>query len=133
MSWQKQRDLQVVFTSEGMVDLAVGPTDLQVTSGADNLAQALTLRLIVHRGELQALGHPSYGSRIAELIGEPMDRENLGLLRRYVRKTLLSDPRVEEVLRLDLHLRSSGVVEVEAVVKPVAADPLTLKVAFDGG
>jgi phage baseplate assembly protein W len=133
VSWKQQRDLRVVFNSEGLADLSVESADIQTITSADNLAQALTLRLIVHRGELTDLGHPRYGSRIPDLIGEPMDRENLGLLRRYVRKTLLSDPRVAEVLRLDLHLQPTGVVEVEAVVKPVSADPLTLKVAFDGG
>lgn len=133
MSWERQRDLKLRFTGDGRVDLDPGLGDLRTVEGSDNLVQALTLRILTRRGELGILGHRRYGSRIAELIGEPQDRENLGLLRRYVRKTLLSDPRVAEVVRLDVRPRAPGHVEVEAVVKPVRGEPLLLRVSFDGG
>lgn len=133
MSWERERDLRLRFNGDGLVDLDLGLGDVRTVEGTDNLVQALTLRILTRRGELGILGHPRYGSRIAELIGEPLDRENLGLLRRYVRKTLLSDPRVADVVRLDLRTRSPGVVEVEAVVKPARGEPFTLRVAFDGG
>ena len=93
-------DLRLVFTRgrEG-ADLAIGLQDFETASGIDNLVQALTLRLLVDRGELDRLGHPRYGSRIRDLIGEPLDRPNLELLRRYVRQELLRDPRVAEVVQ----------------------------------
>src|SRR5690348_775751 len=93
-------DLRLLFSPSGEVDLAVGRDDLQTVDGRDNLAQALKMRLLVGAGELGALGHPRYGSRIQELIGEPLDRANLELLRRFVRKALQRDPRVEEVTRV---------------------------------
>ena len=94
-------DLRLVFPrGEAGVDLALGLQDLETVSGLENLVQALTLRLLVDRGELAGLAHPRYGSRIRDLIGEPLDRPNLELLRRYVRQELLRDPRVEEVLQV---------------------------------
>jgi hypothetical protein len=53
-------DLRLVFTRgrEG-ADLAIGLQDFETASGIDNLVQALTLRLLVDRGELDGLGHPA--------------------------------------------------------------------------
>lgn len=133
MSWERQTDLKVRFNGDGLVDLDLGVGDLRTVDGTDNLVQALTLRILTRRGELTALGHRRYGSRIAELIGEPLDRENMGLLRRFVRKALLGDRRVAEVIRLDVRPRAPGHLEVEAVVKPVRGEPLLLRVSLDGG
>jgi phage baseplate assembly protein W len=81
--------------------------------------QALTLRLLVDQGELEALGHPRYGSRIRELLGARLDRANLELMRRIVRQTLLDDPRVAEVVRVVVQSRSDapGIVDVDAEVR----------------
>lgn len=128
-------DLRLVFArgSEG-ADLAVGLQDLETVSGVENLVQALTLRLLVDRGELDGLGHPRYGSRIRDLIGEPLDRANLELLRRYVRQELLRDPRVEEVLlvRVTPHEPTGDGVDVEARVRAVSGLETSLEVRIDG-
>lgn len=128
-------DLRLVFRPEGDVDLAGGRLDLETVSGVDNLRQALTLRLLVHRGELAGLGHPGYGSRIHDLIGEPLDRPNLDLLRRYVRKALLEDPRVAEVTRIEVVPRrdAPGTVAVEASVKAVSGASVDVEVELDAG
>lgn len=133
MSWEKQTDLKVRFNGDGLVDLDLGVGDVRIVDGTDNLVQALTLRILTRRGELGTLGHLRYGSRIAELIGEPQDRENMGLLRRFVRKTILADRRVAEVIRLEVWPRAPGHLEVEAVVKPVRGEPLLLRVSLDAG
>ena len=128
-------DLRLVFTRgrEG-ADLAAGFSDLESVSGLENLVQALTLRLLVDRGELAGLGHPRYGSRIRDLIGEPLDRANLELLRRYVRQELLRDPRVEEVLqvRVTPHEPTRDGVDVEARVRAVSGLETSLEVRIDG-
>ncbi len=128
-------DLRLVFArgSEG-ADLAVGLQDLETVSGVENLVQALTLRLLVDRGELDGLGHPRYGSRIRDLIGEPLDRANLELLRRYVRQELQRDPRVEEVLqvRVTPHEPTRDGVDVEARVRAVSGLETSLEVRIDG-
>ncbi len=127
-------DLRLVFArgSEG-ADLSVGLQDLETVSGVENLVQALTLRLLVDRGELDGLGHPRYGSRIRDLIGEPLDRANLELLRRYVRQELLRDPRVEEVLqvRVTPHEPTRDGVDVEARVRAVSGLETSLEVRID--
>lgn len=130
-----KKDLRLVFLPTGDADLAAGTMDLETVEGRDNLAQALVLRLLVRQGELAALGHPRYGSRIHELVGEPLDGPNRELLRRYVRRALLGDPRVEEVTRVDVVPRADapGVVLVEAAVRPATGTPLTVKVEVDVG
>ena len=128
-------DLRLVFTRgrEG-ADLAIGLQDFETASGIDNLVQALTLRLLVDRGELDGLGHPRYGSRIRDLIGEPLDRANLELLRRIVRQELLRDPRVEEVLQVSVtpHDARRDGVDVVARVRAVTGQEASLEVHIDG-
>ena len=133
-------DLRLRIGGSGSADVLVGVgdgggEDLQTLMGRDNLAQALTLRLLVELGELTELGHPRYGSRLRELIGEPMDSANLELLRRYVRRSLLADPRVEDVVALSVRPDPDrpGRAEVEATVAPINQAPLRLELAFEFG
>lgn len=130
-----KKDLRLLFLPDGTADLALGPVDLETVDGRDNLAQALVLRLLVGQGELSGLGHPRHGSRLRELLGEPMDGPNLELLRRYVRRALQGDPRVDEVTRVEVWPRRDqpGVVEVEAAVRPLSGTPLEVKVEIDVG
>ncbi|HLT37560.1 MAG TPA: GPW/gp25 family protein [Enhygromyxa sp.] len=120
MSAREHADLLVEFRDDGLVDLALRGHDLTSTSGRDNLVQALQLRLLTMRGELGRLGHPRYGSRVHELIGEPITRANLELLRRYVRAAILSDPRVAKIVSLEVRpLRAEpGAVDVTATIQP---------------
>ena len=127
-------DLRLRFDADtGAADLVVEGGDIETVSGIDNLAQALALKLLVYRGELTDLGHPRYGSRIQELIGEPLDAANRELLRRYARATLLSDERVEEITRIEVHERSDapGVIVVEAAVKAVSGEEAAVEVSLD--
>lgn len=124
-------DLRLRRTPNGRYDLALAASDLALVDDHDLLVQALTLRLVCVRGELARLGHPRYGSKLHAFIGQPRDRENLGLIRRYVRKTLLADPRVREVVRLELALPTPSIVEILATVLSRAGDPVSLEVHVD--
>lgn len=124
-------DLRLRRTDTGRYDLAVGARDVALVDGHDLLVQALTLRLVCVRGELARLGHPRYGSMLHTFVGQPRDRENLGLLRRYVRKTLLADPRVREVVRLDLAAPDPSTVEILATVVSRAGEAVSLEVHVD--
>lgn len=127
-------DLRLVFSrGEAGVDLALGLQDLETVSGLENLVQALTLRLLVDRGELAGLAHPRYGSRIRDLIGEPLDRPNLELLRRYVRQELLRDPRVEEVLQVAVtpHDARRDGVDIVARVRAIGGQEAGVEVRID--
>lgn len=128
-------DLKLDFARGGEVDLSVGPSDLDTVSGVDNLVQALTLRLLVDRGEFAGLGHPRFGSRIRDLIGEPMDPANLELLRRYVRQAMLQDPRVAEVVQVVVTRRLDSRESVDVVARVLAAsgELVQVEVTFDAG
>jgi phage baseplate assembly protein W len=79
-------------------DLTAGPAgDLRLTTGEQNIVQALAMRLRVRREELARLGHPAYGSRLHELIGQPNNERTRIQLMAYARAAIEQDPRVTEV------------------------------------
>lgn len=127
-------DLKLVF-QRGTADLAWNTQDLETVSGLDNLVQALTLRLLVDRGDLSGLAHPRYGSRIRDLIGERMDRANRELIRRYVRQALLEDPRVKEVVSVVVETRADAPdsVDVTALVTAITGQTAPLEVSIHAG
>jgi phage baseplate assembly protein W len=91
-------DLQLMEVAAAM-DVAPDPTgDLALARGNDNIVQALTMRLLVRKGELAQLGWPNYGSRIHELIGEPNNQRTRTILMAHARTAIEQDPRVEEVI-----------------------------------
>jgi phage baseplate assembly protein W len=69
--------------------------DLGVAQERANLVQSLILRLKTARGELAALGHPAYGSRHHDLIGQPNTEGNCNLVKLYILECLQQEPRVE--------------------------------------
>jgi len=74
--------------------------DLAAVAGVDNLVQALLIRFNTPRGDLAALGHPDYGSRLHELIGRSNDETTRNLVRLFTLETLRQEPRVGQVLDL---------------------------------
>ena len=126
-------DLKLEFGPRG-VDLAGSASGLDTVAGLDNLVQALSLRLLVDRGDLAQIGHPRYGSRIRDLLGEPMDRANRELIRRYVRRALLDDPRVQEVVQVVVTPRGDAhdALDVRAVVTAIDGRSAPLEVTLDG-
>jgi phage baseplate assembly protein W len=72
--------------------------DLDLAEAADNISQALTLRLLVRQGELAPLGWPDYGSRLHELIGQPNVTRTRALLMSFAQAAVEQDPRVDKVL-----------------------------------
>ncbi len=87
-------------------DLGVTPSrggyDLATLAGTDNLVQALVLRLLTPAGALAQLGHPGYGSRLHELIGELNNATNRNRVKMFALQALTSEPRAKEVLSLDV-------------------------------
>jgi phage baseplate assembly protein W len=87
-------------------DLAVTASpdgrDLATVSGTENLVQALVLRLLTPAGDLAALGHPDYGSRLHELIGELNDTRNRNRAKMFALQALTAEPRVRRVLSLEV-------------------------------
>lgn len=90
-------DLRLI-ESNGVEDLTPDRHgDLALAEGNANIVQALTMRLLVRKGELAALGWPNYGSRLHEVIGEPNNRRTHTILMAHARTAIEQDPRVVKV------------------------------------
>ena len=111
--------------------------DIDVTVGQDNLIQAIVNRLKTRRGELRGIGHPDYGSRHHELIGEPNVQRTRNLIKLYVLQALAREPRIEKVVSADVrpeHDPPREVVRVELSLQVARQTaPLNLVIPFDLG
>jgi phage baseplate assembly protein W len=79
-----------------------GQLDLATLSELDNLEQALLLRFMTRQGELTLLGHPDYGSRLHELIGQPNTESTRNRAKMYTLIALGAEPRVAHVISVDV-------------------------------
>jgi phage gp46-like protein len=117
-------DLETVTAGTGQVDLAL-------LAGADNIAQALLLRMLTPYGELAGLGHPDYGSRLYELIGELNTVTNRNRAKVYALQALAGELRVAQVISLDVTAPDRNTILLSAVLKIIDADtPLNLVFPF---
>lgn len=100
-------DLKVVRRRE--TDLL----DLEAVSGAENLKQALLMRLLTPLGELAVLGHPSFGSRLFELIGERNNQANRNRAKVFILLALQAEPRVKKVLSVNVTQNRQNPAEMD--------------------
>jgi phage baseplate assembly protein W len=111
--------------------------DLAVVDGLDNLTQAVANRLKTRRGELASLGHPDYGSRHHELMGEPNVERTRNLVKLYVLQALRAEPRIERVLKSNVraeHDPPRDVVRIELELRVLDyPHPLNLVIPFSFG
>jgi phage baseplate assembly protein W len=108
-------DLQTVEHSADRVDLAT-------VSGVDNLAHALLLRFLTPLGELSALGHPTYGSRLYELIGELNTPATRNRAKVFALQALAEEPRIARTLSLSVTATARDTITVSAQLQAVDAD-----------
>ncbi|KIH77074.1 Gene 25-like lysozyme [Geoalkalibacter ferrihydriticus] len=101
-----------------------GKVDLATLTQVENLQQALLLRFLTPVGELAQLGHPDYGCRLYELIGEPNTETNRNRAKLYTLLALQAEPRVREVLAVSVTTRRSQPtqVDIRARVKVIDSD-----------
>lgn len=120
------RELRPVYRLSETSQLTRRPWDLVPREGLENLAQAVILRLLTPRGELAALGHPEYGSRVHELIGRENNAAGRNLLKLHILEALKLEPRVEKVaeLKVEPSPGAHSTVDVLLRVKPVGATQL---------
>jgi phage baseplate assembly protein W len=71
--------------------------DFATVSDRQNLAQAVWLRLLTPRGELAELGHPDYGSRLHELVGQKNTATTRNLMKLYILESLQQEPRLAKI------------------------------------
>jgi hypothetical protein len=123
-------------------DLAVRPpdgrlparVDLAVAGRLQAADQLLVNRLKARKGELAPLGHPEYGSRHHELIGEPNVERTRNLVKLHVLEALSHEPRLAEVVDCTVraaHDPPRDVVRIELTVRlHREPQPLNLVVPF---
>lgn len=109
-------DLQVVPGGKGGLPRQGQVSDVGSVSARSNLAQALVLRLLTRQGTLSGLGHPDYGCRLTELIGELNNASNRNLARLWTIQAIRQEPRVVEL--------------VDLAVKTVPGEPQTIRIEF---
>lgn len=117
------RELRPVYRLTETSKLPRRAWDFLPREGLENLAQAVILRLLTPRGELAALGHPEYGSRVHELIGQENNTSRRNLLKLFILEALKQEPRVEKVAELAVTPSpgARSTVDVLLRVKPVGA------------
>jgi phage baseplate assembly protein W len=109
-----------------------GFVDLGTVSDVSNLQQALLLRFLTQQGELEGLGHPTYGSRLHLLIGEPNTETNRNRAKLYVLEALGQEPRVDEVLSVTVKTNPAdrGRLDFSISLRPIFSD-IVLNLVFD--
>lgn len=120
------RELRPVYRLTESTKLPRRAWDFMPREGLENLAQAVILRLLTPRGELADLGHPEYGSRVHELIGQENNTTQRNLLKLFILEALKLEPRVEKVaeLKVEPSPGARSTVDVLLRVKPVGAATL---------
>lgn len=113
--------------------LRSGRMDLEVIDAVDNIRQALLLRFLTPVGEMETLGHPDYGCRLVELIGELNNERTRNRAKMFVLQSLAAEPRVERVLsvRVDENRNDRTRIDITAELLTVESDtPLNLVFPF---
>lgn len=107
--------------------------DVDVLKDLENLEQALLLRFLTPVGELAVLGHPNYGSRLFELIGELNNETNRNKAKIFVLQALGDEPRVKEVLSVNVTQNKNDRtrMDIDIWLVPIdSATPLNLVFPF---
>jgi phage gp46-like protein len=110
-----------------------GQFDLETLGQVDNLEQALLLRFLTPMGELSILGHPTYGSRLYELIGELNIERTHNRAKIFVLQALADEPRVKQVLSVKVTQNRADRtrMDVDISLTPIDSDtPLNLVFPF---
>lgn len=122
-------------------DPLASPQDLQRVEAVQDLQQALLLRFLTQVGELAHLGHPTYGSRLHELVGELNTETTRNKAKLYALQALADEPRVARVREVTVTTRPgmptwidirAAVVAIDQVTELNLVFPVPL-VPFEGG
>jgi phage baseplate assembly protein W len=113
--WFEDADLAV----RGPAGRLPATVDLAVVARTDAADQLLVNRLKTQKGELADLGHPEYGSRHHELVGEPNVERTRNLVKLHVLEALSHEPRIAEIVDCTVRSdpRQRDVVRIEVVVR----------------
>ncbi|WP_166424578.1 GPW/gp25 family protein [Paraglaciecola sp. 20A4] len=113
----------------------IGARDIKVARGVDTLRQAIVNRIKTYKGELLPLGHPEYGSRHHELIGQPNVERTRNLIKLFILQALKQERRIEKVLSANVLAeheppRETVRIELKLQIRSVPL-PLNIIVPFN--
>lgn len=97
-----------------------GKGDLRLAEGLSNLKQQLIIRLGTTKGSLPL--HPEFGSNLVNFIGLRVTSQLLIKTRLEIRETLLTDPRVLQVGKIDVAYKDKA-VHVSCNIVPIQPYP----------
>ncbi len=109
-------------------------SDLTVVDRVEAARQLLVNRIKTRKGELAPLGHPNYGSRHHEQIGQPNTERTRNLVKLYVLEAMRHEPRIAEIVRCDVTTaeRPRDMVRIELDIRLIdEPNVLNLVVPFD--
>ncbi len=98
-------DLMLSETPLGVDIFKNSNGDFEFVTEEMNLAQAVLHRLRTIKGELIDIGHPEYGSKLYDLVGEPNNSMTRDRIKMMVRETLSEEPRIKEITRIEVKSR----------------------------
>ncbi len=109
---------------DGGADFSIQEGDLEIVSEEDNLAQSIIHRLMTGKGELSELGHPDYGSRLNDILGQPNNDETKGRARALVLDCLSQETRIKDILdvKVEANRLDSHKIDIEIFVVPVGSN-----------
>lgn len=119
-----RRGFDTLTSDRTGVDVIIEHGDLKLATGHANLRQAILNRLFTRQGELTDLGHPEYGSRLYQLIGEPNTRRAQALAELYIREALAYELRIAEILLIVFEPPSMQADKRNALVLTLAILPM---------
>ncbi len=108
--------------------------DFETLDGRNNLGQALVMRLLTPQGELAPLGHPAYGSRLHEIIGDRNTETIRNLAKLHVLASLEAERRIEKVTSVEVtpHPTLRDVIRIAIEALPIGADvPLAISFTLE--
>jgi phage baseplate assembly protein W len=108
-----------------------GRMDLEAISNVDNIKQALLLRFLTPVGELAILGHPTYGCRLIDLVGELNNDRTRNRAKMFVLQALADEPRIQEVLSVKVEANPTDRTRVDISIDLLTIDhPTPVNLVF---
>jgi phage baseplate assembly protein W len=100
--------------------------DFSLSSDLDNLRQGIEIRLLTPKGELAPLGHPEYGSRLPDLIGNPNTETTRNLAKLYVIEALKQERRIQKIVAVDVSPAAGERHLIRIFLKVLPIEPQTV-------
>ncbi len=121
----REENFKIQSTSDrDWVELTFVGGDVEIIAERANLAQAILNRLYTRQGELAQLGHPSYGSRLHELMGELNNTRTRTLAEIYIRECLGQESRIAEITQIVFNPPSRNLDEINTLKVLISVRPV---------